>query len=189
MEKSSTSRAQKIVIWFIIVAMSIGSVGAYFVVIIANENQKRDTEKQAAAQKVAQKKAAEEAAKVKEPLDGYTAEAFDKATVTKLNVETLVAGTGKAAKKTSTVSANYFGWTSDGKIFDSSKKDGVTTPVSFPLNQVISGWTESLTGVKEGSVVKLTIPSDKAYGETGAPSGGIGPNEPLVFIVELKSVK
>ncbi len=189
MEKSSTSKAQKIIIWFIIVAMTIGSIGAYFVVIIANENQKRDTAKQAELQKATQKQQAEEAKKVKEPLDGYSAEAFDKAGVTALKVETLKAGEGKAASKTSTVSANYFGWTSDGKIFDSSKKDGVTTPVSFPLNQVISGWTEGLSGIKEGSVVKLTIPGAKAYGANGAPQAGIGPNEPLVFIVELKTVK
>lgn len=189
MEKSSTSKAQKIGIWFIIVAMTVGSIGAYFIVIVENDNQKREAAVQAELQKTAQKQQEEEAKKVKEPLDGYSAEAFDKAAVTELKVETLKAGEGKAASKKSTVSANYFGWTSDGNIFDSSKKDGVTTPVSFPLNQVISGWTEGLTGVKEGSVVKLTIPGAKAYGANGAPQAGIGPNEPLVFIVELKSVK
>ncbi len=189
MEKSSTSRTQKIVIWFIIVAMTVGSIGAYFIVIIENENQKRETAKQAELQKEMAKQQAEEAKKVKEPLDGYSAEAFDKAGVSALKVETLKVGEGKAASKASTVSANYFGWTSDGKIFDSSKKDGATTPVSFPLNQVISGWTEGLTGVKEDSVVKLTIPGAKAYGLNGNPQAGIGPNEPLMFIVEIKSVK
>lgn len=189
MEKSSTSTAQKVIIWFIIVAMTVGSIGAYFIVIVENENQKRETAKQAEAQKEYEKQAAEEAKKVKEPLDGYTAAPFDKAAVTALGVEVLKQGDGKAAAKNSNVSANYFGWTSDGKIFDSSKKDGAAKPVDFPLDKVIVGWTEGLTGVKAGSVVKLTIPSDKAYGSTGASSGGIGPNEPLVFIVELKSVK
>lgn len=186
MEKSSTSKFQKIVIWFIIIAMTIGSIGAYFVVIIANENQKRDTEQSAKAQKALQKQQEEEAKKVKQPLDGYNAAAFDPASVTKLNVETLVAGNGKAATKSSTVTANYFGWTSDGAIFDSTKKDGVVTPVPFPLGNVIAGWREGLTGVKAGSVVKLTIPADKAYGNqaaSGAPSG------PLQFIVEVKEVK
>lgn len=124
----------------------------------------------------------------KEPLDGYQAEAFDKSGVAQLKVEELKPGTGKAAEPSSTVQANYFGWTSDGKIFDSSKRDGVTSPATFPLNQVIPGWTQGLTGVKEGAVVKLTIPADQAYGEMGSPPL-IGPNEPLVFIVELKAVQ
>lgn len=193
MEKSSTSRAQRIGIWFIIIAMAIGSVGAYFVVIIANDNAKIDQASQAKLQKQLQeqqqKAQAEEAKKVKQSLYGYTADPFDKASVTQLKIEELKAGTGKAASASSTVTANYFGWTSDGKIFDSTKKDGVVSPVSFPLNQVIPGWTEGLKGAKVGSVRKLTIPGDKAYGANGAPSAGIGPNEPLAFIVELKSVK
>lgn len=189
MEKSSTSKAQRIGIWFIIIAMAVGSVGAYFVVILSNNNTKIDQANQAAAQKQLKEQQAKEAKKVKQPLDGYTAEAFDKAIVTKLKIEELKAGSGKAANKDSTITADYFGWTSDGAIFDSTKKDGVLSPVSFPLNQVITGWTEGLNGVKVGSVVKLTIPGDKAYGKDGAPSAGIGPNEPLVFIVEMKAVK
>lgn len=193
MEKSSTSRAQRIGIWFIIIAMAVGSVGAYFVVILANNNAKIDQAEQAAVQKQLQeqqaKAQAEEAKKVKQPLDGYVAEAFDKAIVTDLKIEELKAGTGKTANKDSTVTANYFGWTSDGKIFDSSKKDGLVSPVSFSLNKVIAGWTEGLRGSKEGSVVKLTIPGDKAYGAEGAPQAGIGPNEPLAFIVQLIKVQ
>lgn len=123
-----------------------------------------------------------------EPLEGYSAEPFDKAAVSELKVEELKPGEGTEATASSTVSANYFGWTSDGKIFDSSRKSGTTTPVDFPLNGVIAGWTEGLTGAKPGSVRKLTIPADKAYGEAGSPPS-IGANEPLVFIVEVKSVK
>lgn len=127
-----------------------------------------------------------------EALEGYSAEPFDKASVTELKVETLTEGDGAAASASSTVTANYFGWTSDGKIFDSSKKAGsAASPIDFPLSgviKVIKGWTEGLTGVKAGSVVKLTIPADKAYGATGSPPT-IGANEPLQFIVELKEVK
>lgn len=199
MEKSSTTKAQKIGIWIIIFFMTVGSIGAYFVIIIANNNandpviQKQEQEvlakKQQAEIEKQMKEQQEKEAKVKkEPLNGYEATSFDKASVTALNVEELKAGTGKEANEKSTVTANYFGWTSDGKIFDSSKRDGTTKPVSFPLNGVIKGWTEGLTGAKEGSVRKLTIPSDKAYGATGSQPT-IGPNEPLVFIVELKEVK
>ena len=193
MEKSSTSKGQRIAIWIIIVAMAIGSVGAYFVIILQNDNAKIDQAKQQELLKKAeadQKKQQEEQAKMtKDPLDGYEAAPFDKASVTALSVEEIKPGEGKAAKASSTVDANYFGWTSDGKIFDSSKRNGVTNPATFPLKQVIPGWTEGLTGVKEGAVVKLTIPGDKAYGANGAPGAGIGPNEPLVFIIELKKVK
>lgn len=186
MEKSSTSRAQRIGIWFIIIAMAVGSVGAYFVVILANNNAKIDQAEQAKLQKQLKEQQAKEAKKVKQPLDGYTAEAFDKAIVTKLKIEELKAGTGKAANKDSTVTANYFGWTSDGTMFDSTKKDGVTTPVPFSLAKVIKGWTEGLKGAKEGSVRKLTIPASQAYGDP-APSGY--PAGPLQFIVEIKSIK
>lgn len=193
MEKSSTGKGQRIAIWIIIVAMAIGSVGAYYVIILQNDNAKVDQANQEKLQKQfeeQQKKQQEEQANMtKDPLDGYAPEPFDKTSVTKLTVQELKPGTGKAAQESSTVEANYFGWTSDGKIFDSSKRNGVTAPATFPLNQVIPGWTEGLKGVKEGAVVKLIIPGDKAYGADGAPGAGIGPNEPLVFIVELKNVK
>lgn len=193
MEKSSTSKGQRIAIWVIIVAMEVGSIGAYFVIILQNDNAKIDQDNQAKLQKKLEeqqkKQQEEQATMTKDPLDGYMAEAFDKASVTALKIQELKAGTGKAASEKSTVEANYFGWTADGKIFDSSKKNGVTTPVSFPLNKVIPGWTEGLKGAKEGSVVKLTIPSGKAYGANGAPQAGIGPNEPLAFIIDLKKVQ
>lgn len=186
MEKSSTSKAQKIGIWFIIVAMTIGSIGAYFIVIVDTENQKRDAAQQAKIQEQIKKQQEQEAKKVKEPLEGYSAEPFDKASVSKLVIKDIKVGEGKAATESSTVKVNYFGWTADGKIFDSSKKDGTLSPVEFPLNQVIPGWTEGLDGVKAGGVRKLTIPADKAYGDSpqsGAPAG------PLVFVVQVISVK
>lgn len=189
MEKSHTSTGQRVAIWAIIIAMTVGSIGAYFVVILQNDNAKVEQEKQLALQKKLEQQQKEQAKMSKDPLDGYMAEAFDKAGVTALKVEELKPGTGKAAAESSMVEANYFGWTSDGKIFDSSKKSGVTKPVSFPLKNVIKGWTEGLKGVKEGSVVKLTIPGDKAYGVSGQPQAGIGPNEPLIFIIELKKVQ
>lgn len=136
-----------------------------------------------------QLKQQQEAKMPKEPLTGYEATPFDKEAVTELKVETLKQGEGPSASAESTVSVNYFGWTSDGNIFDSSQKGGVTTPIAdYPLNRFIKGWTEGLTGVKQGSVVKLAIPADKAYGTSGSPPS-IGPNEPLAFIVELTEVK
>lgn len=187
----ATRKSQRIFIWVIAVVMTIGTIAGFVAMMIAPGNQKKDVEQQsktnAEQQKQQEASAAAHIASSK-PLEGYAAEAFDKASVTELKVDTLVQGDGTAAKADSTVSANYFGWTSDGKIFDSSNQDGKTLPVEFPLNGVIQGWAQGLTGVKAGSFVKLTIPASMAYAETGsAPS--IGPNEPLQFIVELREVK
>lgn len=151
--------------------------------------QNKSADDDLAAQQKALQQLQQQQQAASEPLDGYTAEPFDKAGVTDLKVETLKEGDGAVATPTSTVTANYFGWTSDGKIFDSSKKQGSEAKaIDFSLSGVIKGWTEGLTGVKAGSIVKLTIPADKAYGEAGS-SPSIGPNEPLQFIVEIEGVK
>lgn len=186
----ATAKHQRIGIWIIAIVMIVGTIGSFFVIILANNNQKTDVADQQKAleqYKQQMKEAAEKNALASKPLEGYAAEAFDPATVTELKVETLKEGDGEAATENSTVNANYFGWTSDGKIFDSTNKDGTVTPIDFSLNQVIEGWKKGLTGVKTGSVVLLSIPTDQAYGPDAAQSGQ--PAGPLKFVVELKGVK
>ncbi len=73
----------------------------------------------------------------------------------------------------------------DGTEFDSSYKRG--EPATFPLNQIIPGWTEALQLMKEGSKWQLFIPANLAYGEQS--TGIIGPNSVLIFEIELISVK
>lgn len=185
----STTRSQRIGIWVIAVVMVVGTIGSFFVVIFANNNAVKEQADQQKLMEDYQKQmeaAAAKNAEASKPLEGYSAEPFDAASVKELKVETLVQGDGVEATESSTVNANYFGWTADGKIFDSTNKDGTVTPIDFGLNQVIQGWTKGLTGVKAGSTVKLVIPADQAYGTTtqgGQPAG------PLTFIVELKEVK
>jgi len=94
-------------------------------------------------------------------------------------------GTGKAPKATDKVTVHYTGKLLDGTVFDSSHKRG--QPATFPLNGVIRGWTEGLQLVKEGGKIRLYIPSNLAYCERG--QGPIGPNETLVFDVELIKVE
>jgi FKBP-type peptidyl-prolyl cis-trans isomerase len=95
-------------------------------------------------------------------------------------------GTGKQPTKADTVKVHYRGTLIDGKEFDSSYKRN--EPIEFPLNGVIKGWTEGLQLMKEGSKYLLFIPSDLAYGSRGA-GRDIGPDETLIFEVELLEVK
>ncbi|WP_313814613.1 FKBP-type peptidyl-prolyl cis-trans isomerase [Glutamicibacter sp.] len=101
-----------------------------------------------------------------------------------LVVDVLEEGKGTEATADSKVTAKYLGVTyADGKKFDGNFDK---EPTTFSLNQVIKGWTQGMTGLKEGSKVMLTIPADLAYGNTsqqGSPTGT------LVFYVELTNVE
>ena len=106
---------------------------------------------------------------------------------TALVVEDLTPGTGAAATATSTVTVDYIGVAcSTGKIFDSSYSRG--QPASFPLSGVIKGWSDGLVGMKVGGKRLLGIPAELAYGATPPDGSGIAADEPLWFVVELKSV-
>ena len=93
----------------------------------------------------------------------------------------LTKGTGSTKPKaTDMVTVHYSGWTTDGKLFDSSVKRG--EPTSFPLNGVIAGWTEGLQLMVTGEKRRFWIPANMAYGEN--PPAGY-PAGTLVFDVEL----
>ena len=101
-------------------------------------------------------------------------------------------GKGPEVKKGDTVTIHYTGWLKDGTIFDSSRKDLATRPVSgepvtFPLNGLIKGWQEGLPGAKVGTVRRLYIPYQLAYGEKGRPPV-IPAKSDLVFEIEVKGV-
>jgi FKBP-type peptidyl-prolyl cis-trans isomerase len=86
----------------------------------------------------------------------------------------------------STVRVHYTGKLVNGTIFDSSVKRG--EPVEFPLNRVIPGWTEGVQLMVVGDKWTFIIPGSLAYGERGIPQAGIGPNETLIFEVELLDI-
>jgi FKBP-type peptidyl-prolyl cis-trans isomerase FklB len=103
-----------------------------------------------------------------------------------LQYKIITAGTGPKPAASDTVVCNYKGTLLDGTEFDSSYKRG--QPASFPVGQVIKGWTEALQLMPVGSKWQLFIPPDLAYGSRGA-GGVIGPNATLIFEVELISIK
>ena len=106
-------------------------------------------------------------------------------TASGLQYEILQAGSGKVPVAASSVRVHYHGTLIDGTVFDSSMERG--EPLEFPVGGVISGWTEALQLMPEGSRWKLYIPHELGYGARGA-GGAIGPYSTLVFEVELLAV-
>jgi len=96
------------------------------------------------------------------------------------------AGEGASPGPDSTVTVHYRGTLIDGKVFDSSYSRG--KPASFKLNGVIPGFRESITLMQPGAKWMVFIPSELGYGEKGT-GGSIGPNETLIFDIELISVE
>jgi FKBP-type peptidyl-prolyl cis-trans isomerase len=118
------------------------------------------------------------------PKDVAAAPSSAKKTASGLRYAVLKPGTGKNhPTPTNRVKVNYSGWTTDGKMFDSSVTRG--QPATFGVGQVIKGWTEGLQLMVVGEKTRFWIPADLAYGETpraGTPAGT------LVFDVELLEI-
>jgi FKBP-type peptidyl-prolyl cis-trans isomerase FklB len=102
-----------------------------------------------------------------------------------LQYEILSEGNGERPGPGDTVLVHYRGETLGGVVFDSSYERG--EPLNVPLDMVIAGWSEGLRLTREGSRVRLYIPSDLAYGENGV-GHDIGPNELIIFDVELITI-
>ncbi len=103
-----------------------------------------------------------------------------------LQYKVITEGKGKQPKSTDTVVAHYRGTLTNGTEFDSSYKRN--EPATFPVAGVIKGWQEVLPLMKEGAKWQVYIPAELGYGSHGA-GAVIGPNEVLIFDIELLSVK
>ena len=124
----------------------------------------------------------------KSPPDRTMKDAGDFAsTPSGLRYRILRVGSGPKPSATDRVTVHYRGWLDDGSEFDSSYKRG--SPATFPLSQVVPGWTEGLQLVYEGGKIELEVPSDLGYGQRGTPDGSIPPGATLHFEVELIKIR
>jgi FKBP-type peptidyl-prolyl cis-trans isomerase len=121
------------------------------------------------------------------PLEGTKLFAFDPiGLVADLKIIDLVQGAGDIVPEGATITAHYTGaLASSGIIFQSSHDFG--QPATFGLNQVISGWTQGVPGMRVGGKRRLVIPSALAYGSRRA-AANIPPNSDLVFDIELVAI-
>lgn len=132
---------------------------------------------------------AEKGKKAKEEGEKYLADNAKKdgvvVTATGLQYTVIKEGNGRKPKATDKVKCHYEGFLTDGTVFDSSVQRG--EPATFPLNQVIAGWTEGLQLMQEGAKYRFFIPYNLGYGAHGAGSS-IPPFAALIFDVELIEV-
>ena len=111
-----------------------------------------------------------------------------KTTESGLQYQVLVPAEGPKPKATDSVEVHYQGFLLDGTKFDSSVDRG--QPITFPLNQVIPGWTEGVQLMSVGSKYKFFVPYTLGYGEQGTPNGGPIPGfATLIFEIQLLKIK
>lgn len=127
-------------------------------------------------------------AKVENKLEGTQLSGFTPvSSIPELKRDDLKPGNGEAVKAGDTVTVDYTGAVaSTGKIFQSSLDTGQT--VSFPLSQVIAGWSQGIPGMKVGGTSRLLIPASLAYGANPPAGSGIPANADLVFDVTVHKI-
>ncbi len=107
----------------------------------------------------------------------------------KLEINDLEKGAGASAKAGDEVTVQYVGVGYDSEEeFDSSWSSGAPLPLTLGAGGVIPGWEEGIEGMKVGGRRELIIPSNLAYGPAGSPPV-IGPNETLIFVIDLVAVQ
>lgn len=195
----AASRAQRIGIWTIAIAMVLGTLVSFVVMIVANDNAKLDQarlEKLMAEYQVEFEEYQGRVEKQSKELSGKYYSDFVKYQsrvgkfsddVKELGKNDLKVGGGDEIKEDSTFTAYYIGWNPSGKVFDDSideESKSLLPPLQVSPGSVIKGWTDGAVGMKVGGVRELTIPAELAYGETGSGEN-IPPNTPLKFIIMI----
>jgi FKBP-type peptidyl-prolyl cis-trans isomerase len=166
---------QRVVIWIIVIATALGSLGFYFLIIMQNNAQKNASADTSTAQSTTKQPEA------KVDPTAYTVDA----PVTELQKTDLKVGDGAEVKAGDTVTVHYKGTLAKtGAKFDSSYDRG--EPLTIALSGVIQGWQEGVPGMKVGGKRRLVIPAAQGYGAQAA--GSIPANSDLVFEIELLAV-
>lgn len=198
----ATSKSQRIGIIIIAIVMTVGTIGSFFIMILAGQNQQNDQKTQQADMAKYQKEFEEYNKKLQahqKQLDeeGKTMSStyypqfaeyknspapFDGSKVKDLDKKDLKVGDGAEVKEPKDMRAYYIGWNEKGKSFDSSFGEGETLKTPFDPSQAIPGWQTGVVGMKIGGIRELTIPSELAYGEQGQGED-IPKNAPLKFIL------
>lgn len=198
----ATTKAQRWGILAILIVTVVGTIGSFAVMVLgtktsadqAAKTQKLMTDYQAKVKEYQAKadvQAVELSKQYYDTFSPYSAQVgeFDLDSVKELSTEDLVVGEGEDITGTTKFAAYYIGWNPKGKIFDQSidtTKSALKAPLPVETGldnaQLIDGWKEGMKGMHIGGVRKITIPSDKAYGEKGQ-GDDIPPNTPLKFVV------
>ncbi|WP_102217143.1 FKBP-type peptidyl-prolyl cis-trans isomerase [Gleimia hominis] len=105
-----------------------------------------------------------------------------------LVVDVIREGAGPEVTAGSQISAHYLGQVFGGEVFDNSYDRGQTLDFTVGVGMVIPGWDQGLLGVREGSRVVLSIPSEMGYGDAGVPQAGIKGGDTLLFVTDVVKV-
>ncbi len=203
----SATKKQRWGILIILAVTVVGTIGSFAVMILSTQNS---TKQQAHYQELVNKYEADQKkyeARVSKQTDELSAkyystfspyesrpEKFDIASVKELSTDDIIVGDGEKITGTTKFATYYIGWDANGRIFDQSI-DTSSSKLKAPLSvsdgldnaSLITGWQEGMKGMNIGGIRLITIPSDKAYGESGSKDSSgketIAPNMPLKFIV------
>lgn len=206
---STTSTGQRIAIWVILAFTVLSTIALYAGVVVAQNNTNREARAAQEAQNELEQYISEQSTEASEAIAEQVtpkvealskkyfasfskyksrAKSFNKANIKEVTTTDLVKGSGAEIKDDFTDYLMYYiGFKPDGTIFDSSLDgESLKEPLSGE-GSYIEGWTEGIQGMKMGGIREISIPSDKAYGESGSGEEGsdgyIEPDTPLKFVV------
>jgi FKBP-type peptidyl-prolyl cis-trans isomerase len=165
--------AQRVMIGVIAIVMTVGTLGAYFLMILQNQD----------ANNQAQSTQSQQQPKLQVDPTAYKVEGV----VDKLETTDLKVGDGDEAKTDDSVKVQYKGTIANtGEKFDSTYDTGEPIDITISAGKVIQGWVDGVPGMKVGGKRRLVIPAEQAYGSQAV--SGIPANSALVFEIELVSV-
>lgn len=194
----ATSKTQRIGIIVIAAVMVVGTIGSFFIMIVANDNAQQDQiaqqreydEQMAEMEKQMEEMQREQDAEAKKLSDKYydtfaqyesLPSSFDASKIKKLETEDLKKGTGKEINADTRYRAYYIGWNDQGKVFDGSiEGDALKIPIEGGEG-LIEGWTKGVEGMKIGGVRTISMPGKMAYDQD--QGADIKANAPLKFVV------